>query len=143
VVFSVPDLAPAEHFYSAFGLDVRRSGAQLDLHTHGHAHRWVSVVGNGQPKRLQFLSFGIHAADEAALRHKVERLGLNCPPHPMGEVGGIWLRARTQRHQRAARRGASGRVTCRTCWCSRPICRVCWRSANRYWACACRTVRAT
>ncbi len=44
VVFSVPDLAPAEQFYSAFGLDLRRNGDRLDLHTHGHAHRWVSIV---------------------------------------------------------------------------------------------------
>lgn len=91
VVFSVPNLAPAEHFYSAFGLDVRRSGDRLDLYTHGHPHRWVSVMGNGEPKRLQFLSFGIHADDEGAWRERVQRLRLACAPHPMGDAGGIWL----------------------------------------------------
>jgi hypothetical protein len=32
-VFTVPELGEAERFYSTFGLDVRRSGQRLDLHT--------------------------------------------------------------------------------------------------------------
>ena len=43
-VFTVPELAPAEKFYRAFGLDVRREGNRLDLHTHGHPHCWGSVL---------------------------------------------------------------------------------------------------
>ena len=46
-VFSVPDLAPAEKFYRAFGLDARRDGNRLDLYTHGHPHCWGSVFANG------------------------------------------------------------------------------------------------
>src|SRR5690242_4426381 len=36
--FSVPDIAAAERFYSAFGLDVRRDGDRIELRTHGNDH---------------------------------------------------------------------------------------------------------
>ncbi len=91
LVFSVPELDEAQRFYEAFGLDVRRDGDRLDLYTHGHPHRWVSVVANGQAKRLQYLCLGIYAQDEAAFRERVNALGLACEPHPMGDVDGIWL----------------------------------------------------
>ena len=51
-VFTVPDLRDAERFYKAFGLDVRKSGTQLDLYTYGHTHCWGSVHANGEPKSL-------------------------------------------------------------------------------------------
>lgn len=98
IVFSVPELEPAVRFYQAFGLRLERHASRLDLYTAGHAHCWMSVVANGQAKRLQYLSFGIHAQDEAAFRDKVARLGLACEPHPMsgssaGGASGIWLRS--------------------------------------------------
>lgn len=91
-VFSVPDLAQAEHFYRAFGLDVRTHAGHIDLYTHGHPHRWASVFASGQPKRLEYVRFGIYAEDEAALRERIDTLGIACEPHPLAEPGGLWLR---------------------------------------------------
>ena len=56
--FSVPDLALAERFYRAFGLDARRDGNRLDLYTKGQSHCWGSVYENGQPKKLPGLTPG-------------------------------------------------------------------------------------
>jgi catechol 2,3-dioxygenase-like lactoylglutathione lyase family enzyme len=92
VVFSVPEIAPAEQFYTAFGLDVRRDSHRLDLYTHGHAHCWMSVLANGQPKALQYISFGIFAADEAAFRDRIATLGIGCAPHALGAANGLWLK---------------------------------------------------
>ena len=113
IVFTVPDIEPAQKFYTAFGLDVKsldsQIGQRVDLYTHGHSHCWMSVVANGQPKALQYISFGIYAEDEAAFKQKIEASGLGCAPHPMAETlvksggesgggsagttGGQWLRS--------------------------------------------------
>ena len=61
-VLAVPDLKPAERFYSDFGLDVREDGNTLALMTFGHDHRWGSVI-EGKRKRLHHLSFGCYADD--------------------------------------------------------------------------------
>ena len=106
-VYSVPDLAEAERFYAAFGLDVRRVagvdvagaavGAQagrLDLHTHGHPHCWASIYQGGGAKALQYLSLGVDAADMAAWRDRIGSAGLGCAPHPLcGDPPGtaLWL----------------------------------------------------
>ncbi|MET0442277.1 MAG: VOC family protein [Casimicrobiaceae bacterium] len=90
-VFSVPDLAPAEKFYRAFGLDARREGNRLDLYTHGHPHRWGSVFENGEPKRLQYLSFGAYAEDFDALARQVRAAGA-ADPHPLSDGQGVWTR---------------------------------------------------
>jgi catechol 2,3-dioxygenase-like lactoylglutathione lyase family enzyme len=89
--FSVPDLAPAERFYHAFGLDPRRSGNRLDVYAHGHAHRWGSIHADGKPKRLQFLSFGAYEEDFEALKKRFEARG-TCAPHPLSDGGGVWTR---------------------------------------------------
>src|ERR1700693_4147994 len=60
-VFSVPDLAVAGDFYTAFGLDVRRTPGRVDLHTHGHPHRWGSIYPSRGAKRLEYVSFGAYA----------------------------------------------------------------------------------
>ncbi len=91
-VFSVPDLEPAQRFYAAFGLDVRRVGERLDLHTFGHPHCWASVHAGGAPKRLEYLRFGIYAQDVDALRRRIEERGLGCEPHPLSDGTGLWLR---------------------------------------------------
>ena len=93
IVFTVPDIDVAEKFYTAFGLDVRRSGQQLDLYTFGHPHCWMTVVANGQAKALQYLSFGIYAEDQAAFQKKIEAAGIACEPHPLAKPGGLWLRS--------------------------------------------------
>ncbi len=94
-VFSVPDLAEAQRFYSAFGLDVRVHHAQLDLYSFGHPHRWATIVHTPGPKQLQFVSYGVFAEDEQVLRQQVRQAGLECEPHPLHRVadaGGFWLR---------------------------------------------------
>src|SRR4029078_3110096 len=70
-VFTVPDLAPAEAFYRAFGLDARRDGNRLTLYAHGHPLCWASVYANGEPKRLQYLSFSAYTDDLDALAQRV------------------------------------------------------------------------
>ena len=93
VVFTVPELAPAEAFYSAFGLDMKRSGQQLDLYTYGNPHCWMTVIANGQPKVLQYLSLGIFAEDEAAFKQKIADLGIACEPPALSDGTGLWLRS--------------------------------------------------
>ena len=89
--FTVPDIADAERFYQAFGLDVRRDGNRLELRTAGNPHRWAVVVGNGAPKRLQYLSFSAYDDDVDALACGVAR-GSACEPHALSDGGGTWLR---------------------------------------------------
>ena len=91
-VFTVPNLDDAERFYKAFGLDVRRSGARLDLHTYGHAHRWGSVQANGKSKKFAYMSYGVFADDLEAFRRRIEELRLECSPHPLSDSAGVWLR---------------------------------------------------
>jgi len=88
-VFSVPELDAAERFYRAFGLDVRRSGNRLDLHTHGHPHCWGSLYANGQPKKIQYLSFGAYEDDFDAIARRVAAHG-TAPPHPLSDGTGAW-----------------------------------------------------
>ena len=92
LVYSVPELAEAERFYKTFGLDVRRVDERLDLHTFGHPHCWASVFASGATKRLEYVSFGLFAEDEAAMRERIERLGIGCAPHPLSDGSGLWLR---------------------------------------------------
>jgi catechol 2,3-dioxygenase-like lactoylglutathione lyase family enzyme len=92
VVFSVPDIEVAEKFYTAFGMNVKRAGQQVDIYTHGHPHCWMSVIANGKPKALQYLSFGIYADDEAAFAKTIAAKGIACEPHPLAPQGGLWLR---------------------------------------------------
>lgn len=91
-VFSVPDLDEAQRFYAAFGLDVRREGDRLHLHTFGHPHRWATIVRSGRPKRFEYLRFGIFEADAAAFAERIGRLGIGAEPHPLADSGGLWLR---------------------------------------------------
>jgi catechol 2,3-dioxygenase-like lactoylglutathione lyase family enzyme len=91
-VYSVPRLDEAIHFYRSFGLDVREHGERIDLHTTGHPHCWAEVHASGAPKRLEYVSFGIDAADEPAFRARIAERGLACEPHPLSDGAGLWLR---------------------------------------------------
>ena len=92
-VFTVPDLDEAQRFYSEFGLDARREGQRLDLHTHGHSHRWGSIFAAPGRKKLQYLRFGIYAEDFESLLQRVEQTGApRVERHPLGEEGGVWTR---------------------------------------------------
>ncbi len=95
-VFSVPDLEQAEQFYRAFGLEVRRLGGHLELHTFGHPHAWGAVYGGTTAKRLEYVSYGIDAGDEAIFRERIAHRGIGCAPHPLfsgdSDGAGLWLR---------------------------------------------------
>lgn len=91
-VFTVPDLDEAARFYEAFGLDVRRDGACLRLHTFGHPHAWASIHQAPGHKRLQYVSFGLYAEDEAYFADVLQRRGIGCTPHPLSPGDGQWLR---------------------------------------------------
>ena len=88
---SVPDVAIAERFYRSFGLDVRREADRLELHARDHAHCWGSVFGNGQPKKLQYLSFSAYDDDFEALAARFRAAGA-CEPHPLSDGRGAWTR---------------------------------------------------
>ena len=90
-VISVPDVAPAEKFYRAFGLDVRRDGDRLDLYTHGHPALLGQCVRRRRPKRLQYLSFGAYAEDFDALARQVRAARRRGPASALGRKG-VWTR---------------------------------------------------
>ena len=92
-VFTVPDLDDAERFYSAFGLDVRRSGERIDLHTFGHPHRWGSVYRAPGRKKLQYLSFAVYPDDMDPLRRHLDRIAADVTKaHPLADEEGLWLK---------------------------------------------------
>jgi catechol 2,3-dioxygenase-like lactoylglutathione lyase family enzyme len=92
VVFTVPDLKAAVDYYSAFGLDVRHSAQQVDLHTHGHTQCWASILPGGSKKVLQYLVFAAFEEDMAEIRKRVESLPYSHgTPHPLGSAEGIWV----------------------------------------------------
>lgn len=90
-VFTVPDIDEAERFYRAFGLDVRRSGERIDLYTFGSVHCWGTVFGDGQTKRLQYMSFGIYAEDLEAFTERLKGVDA-VDPHPLSNGEGLWIR---------------------------------------------------
>ena len=90
-VMSVPALDEAERFYTTFGLDVRRSGQALELRTFGNPHCWGVVHADGGPKRLQYLTLGIHGEDVDAFAARIAKHGAAREPHPLGGRDGLWL----------------------------------------------------
>lgn len=92
-VFSVPDLAVAERYFTDFGLDVRKVGKRLDLYTFGHPHRWGSIFESGKPKQLEYLALGVYQDDYDPLRRHLERIGVKTiDPHPLVDEQGFWIR---------------------------------------------------
>ena len=91
-VLAVPDLKPAQRFYSDFGLDVREDGNTLALKTFGHDQGWGRVV-EGARKQLHHLSFGCYADDFAYLYESAEANGVELLDPPEGfESNGFWMR---------------------------------------------------
>ncbi|MGH8819743.1 MAG: VOC family protein [Rhodoferax sp.] len=89
--FSVPELEPARHFYSSFGLDVRNEDGALALYTFGHLHRWARVLP-GASKRLLWLSLGIHAEDAPRFERHLSDRGITRIAAPAGtDASGIWI----------------------------------------------------
>lgn len=92
-VFSVPDLEAAAHFYTSFGLEVRREDGGLGLYTDGHAHRWGRVLEGGR-KKLLWLALGVYQHELAALKQRCEAHGVRRieRPHPQAPDG-FWIAA--------------------------------------------------
>jgi catechol 2,3-dioxygenase-like lactoylglutathione lyase family enzyme len=91
VVFTVPDLAVAESFYSDFGLDVQKADGKLYLKTFGNPQVWAEIIQADGVKRLQYLRFGIYAEDLPYFRQKIAELKLGVRAHARGSNDGIWL----------------------------------------------------
>jgi len=72
IVLAVPDLAPAQRFYSDFGLEVQATAGALALKTCGHDQQWGIVV-EGKRKQLHHLSFGCYPDDLAYLQEESAR----------------------------------------------------------------------
>ena len=91
-VFSVPDLAKAEDFYRAFGLDVRAVDGRIDLHTFGHAHRWGSIYRSDGTKRLEYLSFAAYPDDYEGLVKRLDEKHIPLSqPHRLADEKGVWI----------------------------------------------------
>jgi len=91
-VLVVPDLAPAQQFYSDFGLDVAVTGNALALKTFGLDQRWGTLV-EGKRKKLHHLSFGCFPDDLPYLQERAEANGVELLDSPKGfESNGFWLR---------------------------------------------------
>jgi len=87
----VPDIAVAEHFYSAFGLAATHAGSALCLHSHASQAAEI-VVLQGREKRLHHLSFAIRAQDLPAFGEHLLALGTSPVTPPWGTVrDGLWF----------------------------------------------------
>jgi catechol 2,3-dioxygenase-like lactoylglutathione lyase family enzyme len=90
-VFTVPDVSVAERFYGTFGLRTVRDGPRLDLCTDASPHCWGTVIGNGQPKKLQYLSFAAYDDDFDRIAARFRARG-SVEPHPLSDGRGTWTR---------------------------------------------------
>lgn len=96
-VLTVPDLAQAQAFHRAFGLDVREEGDSLGLFTFSHQHRWGAVV-EGSSKKIGHLSFGAFEEDIERFAARLQELGIQrLDPPPGFESNGLWFRDHDQR----------------------------------------------
>lgn len=93
VVFTVPDLLEAESFYKAFGLGTQMADGRLALYTDGHPHCWAVLHElRGQPKKLQYLSFGCFEEDLEGIAQRAEAQRTpKVQPHRLGDAKGLWL----------------------------------------------------
>ena len=87
---NVPSIDTAQHFFSSFGLDVRREPHTLELRALD-GHRWARVFASTR-KSLAYLSFNCFEADLDAIRQQVIEAGAVCVDQPIyGEAGGFWF----------------------------------------------------
>ncbi|WP_087725853.1 VOC family protein [Pandoraea sp. PE-S2T-3] len=80
---NVPSLAQAQHFFTAFGLEVSEAaapGQALDLRA-ADGHRWARVLP-ADGKSLAYLQFNCFAQDFDALRAQVVRAGATPADRP-------------------------------------------------------------
>ncbi len=91
-VLHVPDLAVAQGFYGAFGLEVAREAGRLALRTAGHARPWAWIQ-EGARKALGQLAFGVFADDLPAFAQRLARGGVAQVEPPAGTEGdGLWFK---------------------------------------------------
>jgi catechol 2,3-dioxygenase-like lactoylglutathione lyase family enzyme len=89
---TVPDLARAQDFYAAFGLDVREQGEGLTLATAADHYRWGRVVP-GARKAMHHVTFHCFAEDFEPFKRHIEAEGVRLLDPPPGfESNGLWLR---------------------------------------------------
>jgi catechol 2,3-dioxygenase len=89
--FAVPDFKVAETYYKAFGLDVRETGNQLGLFTHGSSHCWANLV-EGHKKALSYLSLGVFEEDFPRFKARFAKLGIEILDPPAGiPSNGMWV----------------------------------------------------
>jgi catechol 2,3-dioxygenase-like lactoylglutathione lyase family enzyme len=89
---TVPDLAEAQSFFAAFGLDTRPRGDALELYTFDHPHRWA-VLTEGRRKRLHHVSFGAYADDMEAFRARLAALDVERIAAPAdADAESLWFR---------------------------------------------------
>lgn len=87
---NVPSLDQAEHFFTNFGLDVRRAGGELELRA-ADGHRWARVLP-ASGKSLAYLSFNCYEQDlEAIGRQAREAGGRFDIDSPFKNGEGIWF----------------------------------------------------
>ena len=95
-VYSVPDLDEARRFYTAFGLEVKKENGWIGLYTDNHPQRWARIYQAGENKRLQWLTWGIYAADQAAFEthfdtNNVKRIAPPEAAQRIGDTQGLWF----------------------------------------------------
>jgi catechol 2,3-dioxygenase-like lactoylglutathione lyase family enzyme len=91
-VLGVPDLAKAQDFYGAFGLNVSTEGESLGLHTQGDGYRWGRVVPSGR-KAMQHISLNCFEEDLPRFAVHVDAMGIRRLDPPAGfDSNGVWFR---------------------------------------------------
>ena len=88
---TVPSLADAEKFYSAFGLRVERAGSQLILRTHASDHVW-GRLSEGAKKKFDRLSLHCFEDEADTLFAHILAQGVKRLPAPAGaDPAGLWF----------------------------------------------------
>ncbi len=77
---TVPDLKAAQHFFTAFGLDVRNSDNQLTIKA-ADGHPW-GVIQHGAEKSLKYLSFNCFESEFFLLCEQLEMAGARKASYP-------------------------------------------------------------
>jgi catechol-2,3-dioxygenase len=91
VGLQVPDVAVAEKFYGAFGLEARRRGSAVGFGASGGGDAILVLPGSG-PKRMHHLSFIIRPGDEERFSEKIHKAGLKTSTAPDGAPReGLWF----------------------------------------------------
>ena len=80
---TVPDLAKAQDFYTAFGLDVREEGNNLGIYCYGSNAR-VGLLQEDKIKRLNALTFHIFEEDLEPMKKRIEGAGVKLMDPPKG-----------------------------------------------------------